>query len=319
MPSFWMLRVHGQRTPPPDDCDTAYGIGLPVWAANLALRLFETTGAARMRMDRSWVRLGVAIGLAAAVVVPIVESGPAGASPSSQVSVATVAPASAPQHVVPAHASPTAPVAAPHGGTSYPQFSSFTQPKGPVVYQKGGGVVTGPDPDPEPADLIYASAADDGTTLTFTAKTFDLVNPSTDPNWLNNTYIGWAIDPTFTGSPEYYAYFQLNPDGTYNGELTYAATDSPVSCTVTLAFDPTNGYQARVPTACLPGVTSFRWYAYSLYDTVPPAQDPKGADGYGRPIPDPTTNEGTVYAPGVAAPPTDSHPRHQPGLLALRP
>ena len=204
--------------------------------------------------------------------------------------------------------------------------SSFTQASGDVRYQAPpGNPVTGPTPDPNVADLVYATANDDGTTVSFSAKTQHAGNPATDPNWLNNTYIGWAIDPVLNGTtstPLYYAYFQLNPDGTYNGELTYAATDTPVSCTVTLAFDTTNGYQARVPTACLAGVTAFRWYAYSLYDTSPRSQDPNGANGYGRAIPDPNTNGGTVYASAVTAPqpPVPDHDsRHPPGLLAVRP
>ncbi len=64
-----------------------------------------------------------------------------------------------------------------------------------MVYQKSGDLVTGPNPNPDVADLTYASAADNGTTISFTAMTKDLVDPSTDPNWLNNTYIGWAIEP----------------------------------------------------------------------------------------------------------------------------
>ncbi|MGA2835979.1 MAG: hypothetical protein ABSF84_05220 [Acidimicrobiales bacterium] len=262
-----------------------------------------------MRLDRPLSRLSITIGLAVAVVAPIAASGAAGADP-----VSTLPPASVSQHEVPSYAqAPTGHVLAPRGGA--PQFESYTQAPGDVMYQ-GGGVVSGPTPDPDPADLVYASADDDGTTLSFTAKTEALDNPSTDPNWLNNTYIGWAIDPTFSSSPRYYAYFQLNSDGTYNGELTYAATDTPVSCTVTLAFDSTNGYQASVPTACLPGITTFQWYAYSLYDTYSRAQDPKGAEGYGRSIPDPRTDGGTVYADPVAAPApseTTSPPGISPG------
>jgi hypothetical protein len=182
-----------------------------------------------------------------------------------------------------------------------PQTQTVTQAPGDVTYQ-AGGTVTGPTPDPNPADLISATATDDGTTLSFSAKTVALYDPATDPNWRNNTYIGWAIDTSGAGTPQYYAYFQLNPDGSYNGELTYAATDTPVSCTVTLAFDTTNGYQASVPAACLPNVASFHWYAYSLYDTVSPVTDPHGALGYGRSIPDPHVNGGTVYAPPVTAP-----------------
>ncbi len=73
-----------------------------------------------------------------------------------------------------------------------------------MVYQKSGDLVTGPNPNPDVADLTYASAADNGTTISFTALTKDLVDPSTDPNWLNNTYIGWAISPTSSGKPIYY-------------------------------------------------------------------------------------------------------------------
>jgi hypothetical protein len=259
-------------------------------------------------MDRSLRRLGIAIGLAVTVVMPILASSPGGASP-----IAAGSTSASPQHQVPSYARAStgaAQVPGAHGSTS--PFESVTQAPGDVTYQ-AGGVVTGPNPDPDPADLISATADDNGSTIAFTATTVALNDPSTDPNWRNNTYIGWAIDPTFSGSPNYYAYFQLNPDGSYNGELTYATTDTPVSCTVTLAFDTTNGYQASVPTACLPGVTTFQWYAYSLYDTVPVAQDPKGAEGYGRSIPDPHTNGGAVFAPPVTAP-VPAVPTTTPGV-----
>ena len=224
--------------------------------------------------------ISAAVAVAVAMMLP---AGPASAEPAPVF----------PHHVVPATSSgalagraPVAPLA---------QSASYTQAPGDVAYQ-GGGVVTGPSPDPDPADPVSATASDDGTTLRFTARTVALNDPSTDPNWRNNTYIGWAIDPEFSGAPRYYAYFQLHPDGTYDGELTYAATDTPVSCTVTLAFDTTNGYQASVPTACLPSVTSFQWYAYTLYDT--------STGAYGRSIPDPVTEQGAVFASPIAAPPT---------------
>jgi hypothetical protein len=195
-------------------------------------------------------------------------------------------------------------------GHTASQTQTVTQAPGGVTYQAGGAVSS---PTADPADLISASATDDGTTLSLSAKTVALNDPATDPNWRNNTYIGWAINPSGRGAPDYYAYFQLNPDGSYDGELTYAATDTPVSCTVSLAFDTTNGYQASVPAACLPGVTNFSWYAYSLYDTVPLAQDPKGGDGFGRAIPDPNTNGGTVYALPVTAP-AQAVPTTAPGI-----
>jgi hypothetical protein len=157
-------------------------------------------------------------------------------------------------------------------------------------------------PTSDPADVISASATDDGTNFTFTAMTVALNDPSTDPNWRNDTYIGWAIEPTTSAFPTYFAYFQVNPDGSNNGELTFAATDTAVSCTVSLTFNTTVGYQAVVPTTCLPGVTSFEWYAYSKYDTVPLAQDPDGNFAFGKAIPDYRRNGGQVFAPPVVAP-----------------
>ena len=184
------------------------------------------------------------------------------------------------------------------------------------VYYASGGLVVGPNPNPEPADLISAAASDDGTTVSFSAVTAQLNNPSTDPNWRNDTYIGWAIDPDFSGTPKYFAYFQLNPDGSYNGELTYAATDTPVSCSVSLSFDANAGYQARFPAACLAGVTSFQWFAYSLYDTVPLNQDPGGTYGFGKALPDFRRNGGVEFAPPIAGPPTLPSPSAQISGLA---
>jgi hypothetical protein len=246
-----------------------------------------------MKVERSLS--GSAIGLMAALAMTaaMITAGTAGAD----------GPAGSRHHVIPA-TSPSTVTARPAAGhTVYPQSASYTQAPGDVTYQ-GGGVVTGPDPDPEPADLVSASASDNGTTLHFAAKTASLVDPASDPNWRNNSYIGWAIDPSFSGAPLYYAYFQLNSDGSPAGELTYAATDTPVSCMVTLAFDPTNGYQASIPAACLPGVTSFQWYAYSFYSIV--------GNAYGRAIPDPLTEGGKVFAPPIAAPPDT--PPHAPGI-----
>ena len=120
----------------------------------------------------------------------------------------------------------------------------------------------------------------------------------------------------------YYVYFQLNPDGTYNGELTYAATDTPVSCTVTLAFDATNGYQASVPTACLPGVTTFQWYAYSLYDTVSAGPGPERGPRLraGHPGPEHQQRHRLRAARRRAAPDrADDDAGHHARVLALRP
>ncbi len=177
---------------------------------------------------------------------------------------------------------------------------SPTRP-GNVYYQAPPPTLVNP-PTSNPADLISATAADDGTNLTFSAKTVDLNNPATDPNWHNNTYIGWGIDPTFSGTAKYYAYFQLDSAGHLDGELAYASNDAPVSCNVSLTFNTNVGYQAQVPTACLPGVSSFQWFAYTLYDTVPAAQDPTGSHGFGKALPDYRSNGGVQFAPPVVAP-----------------
>ena len=183
---------------------------------------------------------------------------------------------------------------------SIPQNQTITDTTGNVYVATTGVAV--PEPTAGPADLISASASDNGTSVTFSAITEQLNDPATDPNWLNNTYIGWGIAPSPGKLPAYFAYFQLNPDGSYNGELTYAATDTPVSCTVTLNFSPTLGYQAVVPTACLPGVTSFQWLAYSLYDTKTRSQDPAGASGFGKQLPDYRRNGGVGQAGPIAGP-----------------
>jgi hypothetical protein len=236
-----------------------------------------------MKLERSLVRSGVGLAAAVAVAVTMMAAGPAGANPTASPPV-TSGLSVAGQH-------------------SYPQTSSYTQAPGDVTYQDGG-VVTGPVPDPAPADLVTATASDDGKTLRFTAKTQSLVDPASDPNWRNNTYIGWAIDSNFSGKPLYYAYFELGSDGSPTGVLKYAATNTPVSCTVTSAFDATNGYQTSVPAACLPGVTSFQWYAYSFYNVSNYA--------YGRSIPDTHTDGGQAYASPIAAP--SDTPVHAPGI-----
>jgi len=246
-----------------------------------------------MKIQRSlaWssVGLAAAVSLAAAMIM----TGPAGAD--STVGYR--------QHVVPATSPGTASSQLQTGNVSYPQSSSYSQAPGNVTYQHGG-VVTGPVPDPTPADLVSASASDNGNTLQFTAKTPATVPPTSDPNWRKNTYVGWAIDPNFSGKPLYYAYYQLTSSGTPAGELTYAATDTPVSCTVSLAFSSALGFQASVPTACLPGVSKFQWYAYSFYSIT--------GNAYGRAIPDSHTEGGKQFAPPIAAP--SSAPPHAPGI-----
>ena len=181
------------------------------------------------------------------------------------------------------------------------QTQTVTDGPGNVYYAKPPATLVN-SPASDPADLISATASDDGTNVTLSAMTVALNDPTTDPNWRNASYIAWAIDPNFSGSAKYFAYFEVNRDGSYNGHLTYAATDTEVSCTVTLDFNTTVGYQAVIPTACLPGVTSFQWLAYSLYDTVPLAQDPHGMQGFGKALPDVHTSGGVEFAPPVAAP-----------------
>jgi len=159
-----------------------------------------------------------------------------------------------------------------------------------------------PEPKADLADLVSASVTDTGTSVNFSASTVNLADPSTDPDWRNDTYIGWGIVPAGSTSPKYFAYFQLNPDGTYDGELTYASTDTPVSCSVTLSFSAARGYQADVPTACLPGITTFQWLAYSLYDTASRTQDPAGRQGFGKALPDFHRNGGVHLAGPITAP-----------------
>ena len=145
-----------------------------------------------MKIQRSlaWssVGLAAAVSLAAAMIM----TSPAGAD--STVGYR--------QHVVPATSPGTASSQLQTGNVSYPQSSSYSQAPGNVTYQHGG-VVTGPVPDPTPADLVSASASDNGNTLQFTAKTPATVPPTSDPNWRKNTYVGWAIDPNFSGKPLY--------------------------------------------------------------------------------------------------------------------
>jgi hypothetical protein len=236
--------------------------------------------------------LGAGLGaLALATVVPSGHAGAAAADATGR--TGPVVSHSLPSYVhdgVAAHLTPS----------SLPESQTITDTPGNVYVATTGVPV--PEPAAGPADLISASASDNGTSVTFSAITKQLNNPATDPNWLNNTYIGWGIAPNPGMAPTYFAYFQLNPDGSYDGELTYAVTDTPVSCTVTLDFSPTLGYQAVVPTACLPGVTSFQWLAYSLYDTVPRSQDPTGAQGFGKALPDYRRNGGVTQAGPIAAP-----------------
>ena len=157
-------------------------------------------------------------------------------------------------------------------------------------------------PTSDPADLTYASASDDGTIITLTAKTVALNDPTTDPNWLGgDTYIGWDLDTTSSGAPKYGVYFQMNPDGSFDGELTYVATDTPVSCVVDLSYNATVGYQASLASACLAGATSFQWFAYSNYDTVSRSVDPDGHDAFGKSLPD-AYSGGSQFGPAVTAP-----------------
>lgn len=216
-------------------------------------------------------------------------------------------------HVLPSYVKEGAPRTSTGQHVATAQSVTVTDPPGNVYYANGGPV-NGSIADP--ADLISATASDDGTTMTFSATTVALNNPTIDRNWLNdNTYIGWAIDPTFSGTPKYVVYFQVNPDGSYDGELSYAANDSPVSCDVALGFNPNVGYEASVPTACLPGVSAFQWSAYTLYDTAPASQDPTGSQGFGKALPDFRRNSGVTFAPPVAAP-SPPDPNSQAGGLS---
>lgn len=139
---------------------------------------------------------------------------------------------------------------------------------------------------------------DNGAALRFTAMTVAQDNPLTHPNWLNTTFIAWLIDPSFSGRPQCGAYFSLNSSDQYAGSLYDYYTGLSTPCPVRLSFDATSGYQAILPSSCLPGVTSFQWLAYSFCDTVP--GDTTGADAFGKSLPDFHT-AAAPFAGGVTA------------------
>ncbi len=182
--------------------------------------------------------------------------------------------------------------ATPAGASGVPASTTTTTAPQPMavtitglpgdVYTATGQPVAAPASDP--ADLISASASDDGTTLHLSAKTVALNDPKSDPNWRNVTYIAWLLDPTFSGHPRYAVYYDLDASGNYAGTLFSFLSGQTIACQVTLAFDPTNGYQASLPASCLQGATSFQWLVYSFYDTV--STDTTGADGFGKSLPD---------------------------------
>ena len=249
-------------------------------------------------MDLSGVVARAAMGAAALALL----GAPICASPAAAGAVGTGRPSGDPHHTLPSYVlGGTSVSRSPGDHVVATEMQAVTDTPGNVYYQAPPPTLVNP-PVSSPADLISATAADDGVNITFSARTVDLNDPTVDPNWRNNTYIGWAIDPAFSGTPKYFAYFQLNPNGTYNGELTYASNDAPVSCNVSLSFNTAVGYQAQVPTACLPGVTTFQWLAYTLYDTIPRTQDPNGSRGFGKALPDYRRNGGVEFAPPVTAP-----------------
>jgi len=178
---------------------------------------------------------------------------------------------------------------------------SVTDPPGNVYYvAPPKRSVSAPFSDP--ADLTSASASDNGTTLTFTAQTVAMQDPYTNANWTNDdTYIGWQLDTNGGTDPNYEVYFQVNPDGTPDGELAFEFSGDPISCAVTLTYSATAGYQASLAAACLPGVTSFAWNVFTNYDTEPMTVDPDGKDAFGKALPDPFDG-GATYAPVVTAP-----------------
>ena len=152
-----------------------------------------------------------------------------------------------------------------------------------------------------PADLISATASDSGTTLTFTARTVQMLDPFTNTNWTDDdTYIAWQLDTNGGVNPNYDVYFQVSSNGAPEGELTHELSGAPVSCNVTLSFSAITGYQASLATACLPGVTSFQWNVFTNFDTVSEATDPAGHDAFGKALPD-RRDGGAVFAPTVTA------------------
>ncbi|MHB1777709.1 MAG: hypothetical protein ACYCU7_17230 [Acidimicrobiales bacterium] len=195
-------------------------------------------------------------------------------------------------------------------GTS--DTSSVTSAPGGVTYVKTGASIGAPQSDP--ADITSASATDDGTTLTFTAQTvssgqagYTPVGPGADPNWLNDTYIGWQLNTTgnLSGPPDYVVYWQLDHAGNYNGELVLEQTNRPVgspgvvSCGVNLSFG-SGTFTATLPASCLAGATSFAWDVFSNYDTV--AGD-NGSQAFGKVVPyENTSQKQYTYAPTVTAP-----------------
>jgi len=191
----------------------------------------------------------------------------------------------------------------PGGGSSAPG-STVTLTDAPGnVYEVQPPMRAVSAPTSDPADLVAASASDNGSTLTFAASTVAEPDPFTDHNWTeDDTYLAWLIEPTGATSPTYAVYFQVNPDGTPAGELAYEPTDNPVSCTVTLSFSNAAGYVATVPASCLPKVTSFSWLVYSNYDTTPATVDPRGLDAFGKTLPD-RFDGGAPWAPTVTAAP----------------
>jgi len=96
-------------------------------------------------------------------------------------------------------------------------------------------------------------------------------------------------------------YFEVNPDGTPDGELAFELSGDPTSCAVTLAYSATAGYQASLAAACLPGVTSFAWNVFTNYGTEPMTVDPDGKSAFGKELPE-LFDGGATYALVVTAP-----------------
>ena len=96
----------------------------------------------------------------------------------------------------PAGAAASAPASLPPTSRPPQTATTFSQAPGDVTLPGGRPRQSGPSrQSPSWPDLITRTATDDGTTISFSAKTVALSDPTTDPNWRNNTYIGWAIDP----------------------------------------------------------------------------------------------------------------------------
>jgi hypothetical protein len=157
--------------------------------------------------------------------------------------------------------------------------NSIDDPKGDVRNDDGAAAA-----QPE-ADIVTASAQNQGNDTVFTLLVDRPTDPKTTKNWEGGTIAAWTVDTNGDNTPEYLVAY--GRDGNGQPAVQVARVDDQAGaarCAGTASLGSKGEFVATVPAGCLGDPASFRYAAAMSWDTDPanenaPAVSDSAPDG----------------------------------------